>query len=60
MGTSRSQPNNWMTKNGTGKITTFADARGWCRQHANGQIEVLHAMSGVIETPFISPTITPA
>jgi len=51
MGTSKSQPNDWMTKDGTGKISTFADERGWCIQHANGQIEVIHTMAGVGENP---------
>lgn len=51
MGTSKSQPNDWMTKDGTGKINTFADERGWCIQHADGQIEVIHAVSGVAENP---------
>lgn len=57
MGTSKSQPNDWMLKNGTGKITTFADERGWCIQHADGQIEVIHAMSDVAESPAVATTI---
>lgn len=57
MGTSKTQPNDWMTKDGTGKITTFADERGWCIQHADGQVEVIHAMSDVAETPAVAPTV---
>jgi len=57
MGTSKTQPNDWMTKDGTGNITTFADERGWCIQHKNGQIEVLHCMSNVLETPAVAPYI---
>lgn len=57
MGTSKSQPNDWMTKDGTGKITTFADERGWCIQHADGQVEVIHAMSDVAESPAVAAAI---
>ena len=58
MGTSKSQPNDWMTKDGTGKISTFADERGWCIQHANGQIEVIHTMADITESPAVAPVIS--
>ena len=57
MGTSKTQPNDWMTKDGSGNITTFADERGWCIQHANGFVEVIHCMKDVVETPAVAPTV---
>ncbi len=49
MGTSKSQPNDWMTKDGTGKSTVFGDERGWVRTQPDGQEVVIHCMTGVNE-----------
>lgn len=57
MGTSRSAPNDWMTKNGNGKMAdnVFAGAGGWYVTHPNGQVELLHGMSNVAESPVNAP-----
>lgn len=59
MGTSRSEPNDWMIKNGNGKMadSVFAGPGGWYITHPNGQIELLHGMRGVAEVPPNAPDI---
>lgn len=59
MGTSRSQPNDWMVKNGNGKMAdnVFAGAGGWYVTHPNGQIELLHGMKGIAEVPPNAPNL---
>ena len=56
MGTSKSQPNDWMTKDGTGKSTVFGDERGWVRVQPDGQEVVIHCMTGV--TGLTQPEVT--
>lgn len=51
MSTSKTTPNSWMKKDGTGKNEVFADARGWCKTHPNGMVEVIQCMSNVVENP---------
>jgi len=53
MGTSTTSPNDWMIKNGNGKMAdnVFAGAGGWYVTHPDGQVELIHAMSGVVESP---------
>ena len=59
MGTSKSAPNDWMIKNGNGKMadSVFAGKGGWYVTHPNGQVELLHGMSGVAEVPPNAPNI---
>ena len=59
MGTSKSAPNDWMIKNGNGKMadSVFAGKGGWYVTHPNGQIELLHGMSNVAEIPANAPNI---
>jgi hypothetical protein len=56
MGTSKTQPAEWMLNDGTGKSTIFGDERGWVRKMADGQEVVLHCMKDVNYTP---PTTSP-
>ena len=51
MSTSKTAPNDWMKKNGTGRDDVFADARGWCRTNPNGMVEVIQCMGNVVESP---------
>ena len=52
MGTSHDAPNDWMLKNGNGKMAgnVFAGAGGWYVTNPDGQVELLHAMNDVVET----------
>jgi len=56
MGTSHTNPNDWMTKDGTGKSTVFSDERGWVRKMADGQEIVIQCMTGVVG--YNQPNIT--
>lgn len=47
MGTSKTQPNEWMLHDGTGKSVIFADERGWVRRMADGQEIVIQCMTGI-------------
>lgn len=53
MGTSKTSPNDWMTKNGNGKMAdnVFAGAGGWYITHPDGQVEMIQCMGGVVESP---------
>jgi len=62
MGTSHTSPNDWMTKDGTGKSTVFGDERGWVRKMADGQEVVIQCMTGVVghNQPKITSIDNPA
>jgi len=58
MGTSKTQPNDWMLKDGTGKSSIIGDARGWVRVQPDGQEVVIQCMSGVTYIPKKEKNIT--
>lgn len=59
MSTSKTAPNDWMTKPGSEKIgAPFATTRGWEIIGTNGIAEVIHAVSGLLaETLPVAATI---
>lgn len=57
MGNSTNAPNSVMINDGTGKSKIHGGPGGWYRTHADGQVELIHAMSGVVETPPITAAI---
>ena len=59
MGTSKNAPNDWMIKNGNGKMadSVFAGKGGWYVTHPNGQVELLHGMRGTAEVPPNAPNV---
>ena len=59
MGTSKTSPNDWMIKNGNGKMAdnVFAGAGGWYVTNPDGQVELIHCMADVVEAPPNPPNV---